>query len=403
MATAPPPASALAAIQVVASINAAIGGPARSVSRLAAALHDEGVASTVATLDYPEHGPQCDAGGARVASTPAGALARNLRGFSPAFLASLRGLAAGADIVHGHGLWMFPNRYAALAAAASKARLVISPRGMLEDWAMQRSRWRKALAWRFLEQRSFAQAALLHATGTPEAERLRALGFRQPIAMIPNGVDPPAAHPAPRAALEARFPALAGKRWLLYLARVHPKKGARELVVAWSRLPESARAGWHLVLAGPDLDGYAATVLREVEARALRSSVTLTGMLAGEAKDAALSHASLFVLPTRSENFGIAVAEALAHGVPVITTRAAPWPALESEGCGWWIGLEDEALRRALEEALGLDAATLAAMGARGRERLAGRYAWRQAAVDMKAAYLWVTGRGARPACVAID
>jgi glycosyltransferase involved in cell wall biosynthesis len=396
-------AGRLAAIQVVASINEAVGGPARSVSRLAAALHDEGVSSTLATLDYPEHGPQCDAGGARVESTRAGVLARNLRGLSPAFLARLRAAAAGVDVVHGHGLWMFPNRYAALAAAGAGAKLVISPRGMLEDWAVRRSRWRKALAWRVFEQRSFAQAALLHATGEPEAARLRTLGFRQPIAMIPNGVDPPPANPAPRAALEARFPALAGKRWVLYLARLHPKKGPLELVAAWSRLPEAARAGWHLVLAGPDLDGYGAQVAREIEACGVESSVTLTGMLAGDAKDAALAHASLFVLPTRSENFGIAVAEALAAGLPVITTRAAPWPQLEREGCGWWIGLGDEDLRRALAEALELDAATLAAMGQRGRERLAARYAWRQAALDMKAAYEWITGRGARPACVVID
>jgi glycosyltransferase involved in cell wall biosynthesis len=397
-----PAPARLAAIQVVASINEAVGGPARSVSRLAAALCDEGVDSTLATLDYREHGPQCDAGGARVVGVPAGALARNLRGLSPAFLARLRTLAAGADIVHGHGLWMFPNRYAALAAAASNAKLVISPRGMLEEWAVRRSRWRKALAWRFFEQRSFAQAALLHATSDAEAGRLRTLGFRQPIAMIANGVDAARVPPPPRAALEARFPALAGKRWLLYLARLHPKKGALELVEAWSRLPESARAGWHLVLAGPDLDGYGVHVARAVEDHALQASVTLTGMLAGDAKDAALAHASLFVLPTRSENFGIAVAEALAHGVPVITTRAAPWPQLESEGCGWWIGLEDEALQRALREALERDAATLAAMGARGRDRLAGRYAWGQAARDMKAAYLWIAGRGERPACVAL-
>ncbi len=403
MATAPPPASALAAIQVVASINEAVGGPARSVSRLAAALHDAGVDSTLATLDYAEHGPRCDAGGARVASVPAGAAARNLRGFSPRFLAQLRRLAADADVVHGHGLWMFPNRYAALAAAQARARLVISPRGMLEDWAVRRSRWRKALAWRFFEQRSFEQAALLHATSDAEAARLRALGFRQPIAMIPNGVDAPREPAPPRAALEGRFPQLAGKRWLLFLARVHPKKGALELVGAWSRLPEAARSGWHLVLAGPDLDGYGAIVARAVEDRGLRASVTLTGMLAGDAKHAALAHASLFVLPTRSENFGIAVAEALAHGVPVITTRAAPWPQLESERCGWWIGLEDEALQGALRQALELDAASLAAMGERGRERLAGRYAWDRAGRDMKAAYLWIAGRGERPPCVATD
>jgi glycosyltransferase involved in cell wall biosynthesis len=388
-------------IQVVASINPEVGGPAVSVPRLASALAALEVESTLASLDYTRHGPAPRVPGVSHVSFPAGRLARAARGWSPQFAARLCALAKdGADVVHGHGLWMLPNLYARRAAAAADRALVISPRGMLDEWALRRSRARKYLAWNLFERRNLSSARLFHATSSDEERSVRALGFQQPVALIPNGVDLPAstAHPG-REVLERRFPKLAGKSWLLYMSRLHAKKGLPELIRVWKGVA-SGLADWHLVVAGPDLDGSG----RDIEALSLKlglhERLTFTGMLQGDEKASALAHSEAMVLPTHSENFGLVVAESLAHGTPVITTRAAPWAELESHRCGWWIETGEEALRQAIARALALPSAERREMGLRGRELVATRYGWQRVAGEMKSVYLWICGQGPRPDCV---
>ena len=160
---------------------------------------------------------------------------------------------------------------------------------------------------------------------------------------------------------------------------------------------------WHLLVAGPDLDGYGAEMRNQVADLERAGRVTFAGMLVDEAKSCAFGHADLFVLPTHSENFGLVVAEALAHGVPVITTRAAPWSVLRRESCGWWIDAGEIHLRSTLETAMQMTGESRKAMGRLGRDVIARDYSWQHVAEDMLAVYLWLRGRGDRPACVMVD
>lgn len=388
-------------LHVVASINRDVGGPALTVTRLASALAKLDVRTTVASLDYAVHGPQVEPRAVRVESVEAGLAARRLRGWSPRFERTLDALAqGGADLVHNHGLWMFPNLYARRTASRHRLPLVVSPRGMLEAWALRRSQLSKALAWRLFERDNLATAQLFHATSDAEAKAVRAAGLAQPVAVIPNGVDLPDQGKTPgRDVLEAEFPGLRGLRWVLFLSRLHPKKGVDGLLRVWRDL-ERRHADCHLVLAGPDLDGHGKALRGLAAQLGLAHRVTFTGPLAGAAKASALVHADLLVLPTHSENFGVVVAEALAHGTPALTTHAAPWADLETARCGWWVEDSDAALHDAVDAALVLPRAERQAMGARGRVLVAERYSWQRVGLEMRATYAWVLGAGPRPAFV---
>ncbi len=393
----------LSVLQVVPSINPSTGGPAVSVSGLAAALARAGIGTTIAALDYPEHGVPVAVAGVRSIGSRPSRLGRRMRGWSPVLRRSILEAAREADILHSHALWMVPGIYARQAAVRFGRPLVISPRGMLDPWSLARSRGKKRIAAWLYENRNLRAARLLHATSDLEAEAIRRYGLRQPIAVLANGIDLPGPGAAARReVLEARFPELRGSRWLLFLGRLDPKKGLDLLLEIWREL--GARApDWRLVIAGPDLGGYGARIVAAVTADPeLRSRTTFTGMLEGEEKSAALAHAELFVLPTRGENFGIAVAEALAHGTPVLTTTAAPWEVLRERGCGWWVAPEVEELRGALAGALRLPPGELARMGALGRDVVAEQFSWDSIGERWVEVYRWVLSGGAPPDCVRV-
>jgi glycosyltransferase involved in cell wall biosynthesis len=240
------------------------------------------------------------------------------------------------------------------------------------------------------EKRFLQQASLLHATADQEVQNPRKLGLRNPMAVVPVGVELPqqiALHP--RQSKQQRV--------ALFISRIHPKKGLLNLVRAWDLVrPE----GWRVVIAGPDSNRHQAVVRQAVQAAGLANCFEFTGPVYDAAKWSLYESADLFILPTYSENFGIVIAEALAAGVPVITTKGAPWAELHAHRCGWWIDIGAEPLAAALREAASLSDQQRYEMGQRGRRLVEEKYSWPRIARDLLAVYEWVLNGGTPPACV---
>lgn len=366
---------------VIAGIGNRDAGTTSAVLRLCSELSGIGVPTVLHTL-LPAPQDAVPLAVCRYYAVVPGWPAR--LGVSPALRQGLRQLASSARLIHNHGLWMMPNYYAGEAARIGGGRYVLGPHGMLSAWALRRSRWRKRLLWWFGHRAMLERVDLFHATAASEALDIRRLGFRQPIAVIPYGVDIPE---SPRARPQS------SRRRLVFLGRVHPVKGVELLIRAWpglaARFPD-----WDLVIAGPDEIGYRSAMQKLAESlRAPR--VVWPGPMRGGAKRDLFFDADLLVLPSHSENFGMVVAEALAHGVPVVTTRGTPWEELPVRGCGWWI--DQPRLAEALAEAMSLPAEARAAMGARGRAWVERVFAWPTVAHNMLAAYEWLLDRRSAP------
>jgi glycosyltransferase involved in cell wall biosynthesis len=373
-------------IHVVPRISDEASGPSYAVPALCRSLAEQGGEIELQVL---APAPVLKGAAFKLRTYPPWPVLSRL-GISPAMKRGLKQDAAGADIMHNHSLWMMPNLYPAWAVRGTRCRLVTTPHGTLAGPAIRRSRFFKWIMWRTWQAQAVRDSVCFHATTAAEAEDIRRAGFGQPIAVIPFGVDIPDQVPAP--ATDSRL------RRLLFFGRIHPIKGIDYLLRAWRRVQDQA-PDWELQIAGPDNNGW----LKQMQdlARSLQvERCNFQGPAYGAAKSEVYRQADLFVLPSHTENFGMTVAEALAHGVPAIVSQGAPWSGLVEHDCGWWVPLEEGNLADCLREALALPPEELRASGNRGRVWMERDFSWTRIGRMMHETYLWLLGGGACPAWV---
>ncbi|MBC8039412.1 MAG: glycosyltransferase [Opitutaceae bacterium] len=363
--------------QIVASLESRHGGPSRSVRGLSSAMAENG--HTVGLLcTAPDHN--------QTIQTTGNLTTRFFpREWPQAFSVSapLRShlRSGGYEVFHHHGLWLRTLHYARCAAACARAPLVISPRGMMSPWAWNHHRLKKSLASRCIHPGAFASAAGWHATSEAEAGEIRALGFTQPICVAPNGVVAPSL--ADEVSAERHWhklvPALAGRRVALFHSRLHAKKRVLELIDLWL---SKSRGDWLLLIVGIP-EQY---TVNQLDAYLVRNGGTHQVVVQdGTHEPPPYAAASLFVLPTHSENFGLVIAEALVRGVPVLTTDGTPWQALDSQGAGRCVSWDN--FGAALDTLLAASPEALRASGARARTWATRAFTWTQASATLAAFY----------------
>ncbi len=298
------------------------------------------------------------------------------------------------DGIHIHGLWEGSTALASSRARKHDVPYVLSAHGMLEPWALRSSRIKKLIYSSLIERPNVQGAACLHALTNAEAEQFVRFGARSPIAVIPNGVDIPAHRDA--SLFLNLFPKLRGRRLVLFLARLHRKKGLDLLIDAWSKLAELYPDA-HLVLAGPDCEGTQSSVEHIIKAHRMDNTVTFTGMLRDSVKWSAFAAAEGFVLPSYSEGLSVSVLEAMGMGLPVIVTDACNMPEVVQTQAGWQIQQNAASLAGALDEFLVRTPEQNRQTGARGAQLIRNQYTWPNVARKMADLYAWVSG-GVKPA-----
>lgn len=281
-----------------------------------------------------------------------------------------------ADVVHVHGHWQEPGWLAIKFARRLGKPYVMQPHGFLAPERLKKSKWAKRIIGALIERPNLNRATAVIATAESEKRGIEQYSIRAPIKIVPLGLDTEALDAAARSpSLLLRLGLDLAKKTLLYFSRLVPIKGLDLLAEAWAQLPELHNA-WQLLIAGPDDRGYATEIQGLYSRMITDGSVIFSGPLYGNEKNALLKSVDAFVLPTRSENWGIAVQEALAAGLPVVCTKGAPWKVIADEGAGEWVDVSVSAIREGLCNVLSADDASRQKMGTVGKLIVARNFGW---------------------------
>jgi glycosyltransferase involved in cell wall biosynthesis len=306
------------------------------------------------------------------------------------------------DLVHTHGIWTYLSvatvRWSKSNGSVTPRPYVVSTHGMLDPWALHNSRWKKIVAAFVFERRHLENAACIHAFNQAEAAAIRKFGLRNPICVIPNGVEVDASNAADRTPpWDANM--VGGRKVLLYLGRLHPKKGLSILLRGWKEASKREK-GWLLVIAGWDQGGHRGELEQLARELKITDSVQFAGPLFGEERETAYQNANAFILPSLSEGQPLVVLEAWSHARAVLMTPECNLPEGFEKGAAVRINATVEGVAEGLGTLFALEEPDLQGMGRRGRDLVIANFSWPQIAAQMFAVYNWLLGHSTAPDCV---
>jgi glycosyltransferase involved in cell wall biosynthesis len=366
-------------IQITPAISEESSGPSYSVRRLTESLIEIGRDVELVSLEWPNT-PKINI----LHTFP---IYGNTRiGRSPELFDWLNKRAsktANTPIFHNHGMWQMNAVYPGTIANKYNIPYIVSPRGTFSQKAFNSGSIIKKCFWPLYQRPSFKNVSLFHATSYQEYLDIRNRGFKQPVSIIPNGIDIP-----PR--FEKSEQSI---RTLLFLGRIHPIKGLDLLLPAWKILQDKF-PDWQLRIIGNDFGyhgttGYKNKIIKLSNQLKIKR-VIFSDALFGIEKWKAYSDSDIYILPTYSENFGVTVAEALSSGIPVIVTKGAPWENIEKIGAGYWTDIKIESLTNAMEKLMLMTPYEINKMGEKGRDWMINEYSWNYIANKMSNMYDWV-------------
>ena len=340
---------------------------------------------------------ECQSDGVEIISLP------HYKQMSLGIFKTSQDLAQQYDLIHGHGLWLPLNWATGRAAIKRGTPLVITTRGSLNLNALKHSSLKKQVVGLLFDNRHLRAARCIHVTSHDEYVAIRQYGLKNPVAIIPNGIQPDVfQNVIPSQEFKQKYGIPTNAKILLFLSRISWEKGLEDLADAWCKIaPEFT--DWQLVIVGTGKPEYVTKLKQVYGANQGSSQVSWLGSFEGRDKIAAYSAASLFVLPSHTENFSLVTVEALAAGVPVVTTQGTPWAELPKYDSGWWVPVGSEGVTVALREAMAMTEDRLGEMGLRGKAMIGEKYTWPVIARQMSEVYEWILGYRDIPSCIKLD
>lgn len=377
------------------NIDQTKGGPSRSVPMFVRGLALEGVDITLMVIKSDDMNLHAlDGTNAKMHLLPSNYKKKDLEIFLE---------KENFDLIHGQCIWEPLFHQMRVLADKYKIPFILTPRGTLEPWSLQQSKWKKKIARWLYQDYDLKRCACIYATAEMEAQHIRELGFKNPICIIPNGIETDG--------YPCRKDESLIKKQVLFLSRVHPKKGIEVLIDAFSRVHPDF-PNWNVVVVGNGEDSYRQALKNRVAELGLNNYVEILSPVFGEAKVRLYQESTVFCLPSYSENFGMVIAEAMSCGVPAITTNGTPWQLLngnvstmgasldmlgKNKRTGWCIELSVGNLEKTLREAMTMSPDELYEMGQRGSILVNANFNYRMVAKKNIALYEWIINKAEKP------